>query len=76
MKPEAQWYLVERLAEARAMQRALLPVQSRRDHLRHFAGVLAGFRYLEAVTQEEEHVWRQKMAVALGFTRPDLHCRV
>jgi hypothetical protein len=39
--------------------------------LSHFAGVLAAFRYVGDLTQEEEHAWYRKMLVALGYELPD-----
>ena len=71
MKPEAQWYLVEALGNARAHLGVRDDYESRQLELRYFAGVLAGFRYLEVVTQEEEETWGRKMLVALGYEPPE-----
>ena len=71
MKPEAQWYLVEALGNARARLGIRDDYESKQLGLSHFAGVLAGFRYLDVVTQEEERSWYRKMLVALGYELPD-----
>src|ERR1035441_6508941 len=71
MKPEAQWYLVEALGNARAHLGIRDDYESRQLELRYFAGVLAGFRYLDVVTQEEEQVWYRKMLIALGYDPPE-----
>jgi hypothetical protein len=71
VKPEAQWYLVEALSSARAHLGVRDDYEAKQNQLSHFAGVLSGFRYLGAITQEEEHVWNRKMLVALGYELPD-----
>jgi len=71
MKPEAQWYLVETLARARGNLGMRNDFESKRLELNHFAGVLAGFRYLGAMSQDEEHAWHRKMVVALGHEAPE-----
>ena len=71
MKPEAQWYLVEALASARGQLGIRDDYEAKRTQLSHFAGVLAGFRYLGAVTQEEEQDWYRRMLVVLGYELPD-----
>ena len=71
MKPEAQWYLVEALGNARARLGIRDDYESKQLGLSHFAGVLAGFRYLEVVTQEEEATWNRKMLIALGYEPPE-----
>jgi hypothetical protein len=62
--------LVERLAIARA-QRDQISDASKREQLAHFRGVLEGFRYMGAMTAEEESAWSDKMLLALGITPPD-----
>ncbi len=71
VKPETQWYLVEALANARGQLGIRDDCEAKQIQLSHFAGVLAGFRYLEAVTQEEERDWYRRMLVALGYELPD-----
>ncbi len=71
MEPEAQWYLVEALANARADAGVRDDYETKQKRLSHFAGILAGFRYLDAVTQEEQQTWYRKMLVALGYELPD-----
>ncbi len=67
VEAETQWYLVEALANARAEVGVRDDYEAKQRTLSHFAGVLAGFRYLSAVTQEEEQTWHRKMLVALGY---------
>ncbi len=45
--------------------------EAKQRQLSHFAGVLAGFRYLEVVTHEEQQDWYRRMLVALGYEAPD-----
>ena len=71
MKPEAQWYLVETLANARAGLGMRSDYESRFGNLSHFAGVLAGYRYLGVITQDEENAWSRKMLIALGYAPPE-----
>lgn len=71
MKPEFQWYLVEALSDARAHLGIRDDYEAKKDQLSRFGGVLAGFRYLGAVTQDEENDWRRRMVVALGYQLPD-----
>ncbi len=71
MKPETQWYLAEALSDARGRLGIRDDDGTRRNQLSHFAGVLAAFRYVGDVTQEEEHLWLAKMLVALGYEPPD-----
>jgi hypothetical protein len=66
---ETRWYLIEALMNARSRDAA--DSFRRRHMLSHFAGVLAGFRYQELMTQAEEETWYRKMAIALGWTLPD-----
>lgn len=54
MKPEAQWYLVEALSRVRSHAGMLGGDEAKQIQLSHFGGILAAFRYLEAITQEEE----------------------
>ena len=70
VQAQAQWLLVERLAFARA-QRDQLSDASKREQLTHFRGVLEGFRYMGAMTAEEESVWSDKMLLALEITPPN-----
>jgi hypothetical protein len=71
VKPEAQWYLVEELSRARGHLGIRDDYESKQRQLSHFAGVLAGFRYLGVVTQEEEQDWYRRMLIALGYEVPD-----
>jgi hypothetical protein len=71
VKPEVQWYLVEALSNARGHLGIRDDYESKKNQLSHFAGVLAGFRYLKAVTQQEEEDWYHRMLVGLGYTLPD-----
>jgi hypothetical protein len=41
--------------------------EAKQNGLSHFAGVLAAFRYMGDITQDEEHAWYRKMLVALGY---------
>jgi hypothetical protein len=68
---EAQWYLVEALSSARSHLGIRDHYEAKQNQISHFAGVLAGFRYLGAITQEEEQAWYRKMLVALGDEAPD-----
>jgi hypothetical protein len=65
-----RWYLIDELSRARGD-----PASKRDDEkqrvLGRFAGVLAGFRYLGAITEEEERIWSRKMFRALGYDLPD-----
>ena len=45
--------------------------EAKQNQLSHFAGILAGFRYLGAVTPEEEQDWYRRMLVALGYEPPE-----
>ena len=71
MEAEAQWYLVEALSSARSHLGIRDHYEAKQNQLSHFAGVLAGFRYLGAITQEEEQAWYRKMLVALGYEAPE-----
>ena len=71
MEAEAQWYLVEALSSARGHLGIRDDYEAKQNQLSHFAGVLAGFRYLGFITQEEEQAWYRKMLVALGYEPPD-----
>ena len=67
VKREAQWYLVEALSRARGHRGIRDGYEAKQAQLKHFAGVLAGFRYLGAVTQDEEQDWYSRMLLALGY---------
>jgi hypothetical protein len=71
VKPEAQWYLVEVLSRARGHRGIRDDYEAKQAQLSHFAGILAGFRYLGAATQDEEQDWYHRMLVALGYELPD-----
>jgi hypothetical protein len=71
MEPETQWYLAEALSDARGRRGIRDDYETKQNGLSHFAGVLAAFRYVGGVTQEEEHIWFGKMLVALGYEPPD-----
>jgi len=71
VKPEAQWYLVEALSDARGLRGVRDDYETKQNQLSHFAGVLAAFRYVGDLTQDEEHTWYRKMLVALGYEPPD-----
>ena len=71
VKPEAQWYLVEQLSMARASLGVRNDYEAKRGLHSHFAGVLAAFRYVGDITQDEENEWNRKMLVALGYELPD-----
>jgi hypothetical protein len=71
VEPEAQWYLVEALANARGHLAIRDDFETKQTQLNHFAGVLAGFRYLGALTQDEEQDWYRRMLVALGYEPPE-----
>jgi hypothetical protein len=71
VKPEAQWYFVEALSNARGLLGIRDDYEAKQNGLSHFAGVLAAFRYMRAITQDEEHAWYRKMLVALGYELPD-----
>jgi len=70
MEPETQWYLAEALSDARSRRGIRDDYETKQNQLSHFAGVLAGFRYLGSVTQEEEQLWFRKMLIALGYEPP------
>jgi hypothetical protein len=67
VKDSAQWYLVEMIYRARGRFDVSDSHQTRRDQLSHFAGILAAFRYMGDLTQDEEHDWGNRMRTALGF---------
>jgi hypothetical protein len=71
VKPEAQWYLVEALSRARGHRGIRDDYEAKQAQLGHFAGILAGFRYLGALTQDEEEDWYHRMLLALGYELPD-----
>jgi hypothetical protein len=71
MKPEAQWFLVEALSRARSRSGIPDSYETKQLQLSHFGGVLAAFRYLDAITQEEQQDWRRRMLVALGYEPPE-----
>lgn len=71
VKPETQWYLVEALANARAEVVREDDYEAKQRLLNHFAGLLAGFRYLSEITQDEEQTWFRKMLIAVGYEPPD-----
>jgi hypothetical protein len=71
MEPEAQWYLVEALSSSRGRVGILDSYEAKQIELSHFGGVLAAFRYMEAITQEEQHDWYRRMLVALGYEPPE-----
>ncbi len=71
VKPEAQWYLVEALSRTRGHRRVRDDYEDKQVQLSHFAGILAAFRYLGAVTQAEQQDWYHRMLVALGYELPD-----
>ena len=70
MQPEVQWCLVEILSSARGQAERLDSYEAKQGELRHFGGVLAAFRYLEAITDEEQQDWFRRMLVALGYESP------
>jgi len=63
--------LVEALSRASGHLGLRDDYEFKQRELSHFAGVLAAFRYIGDVTQEEEHDWYRKMLVALGYDTPD-----
>ena len=67
MKAEAQWYLVEQLSMARGLLGIRDDYEAKQNAMAHFAGVLAAFRYVEDLTQDEEHAWYRRMLVAMGY---------
>ena len=71
MRDESRWLLVEALADARTEAGIGDDYESRQRRLSHFAGVLAGFRYLGEITQDEERTWFWRMLVALGYEPPE-----
>jgi hypothetical protein len=50
---------------------AKMTTTARQKQLSHFAGVVAGFRYLGELTQDEEQAWCRKMLVAVGYEPPE-----
>lgn len=71
VKAEAQWYLVEQLSMARGFLGIRDDYEAKQNAMAHFAGVLAAFRYVEDLTQEEEHAWYRRMLVAMGYEPPE-----
>ena len=71
VESEAQWYLVEALSNARGHVGIRDDYEAKQSQLSHFAGVLAGFRYLGALTEAEEQDWYRRMLVSLGYEVPD-----
>jgi hypothetical protein len=66
-----KWYLVETVADARADPLARTEYQAKQARLGHFGGVLAAFRYLQAITEGEQNAWFRRMLLALGYDLPD-----
>jgi hypothetical protein len=66
-----RWYLIDELSRARGNHLAKRDYDQKQRVLGHFAGVLAGFRFLGAITQEEENAWNRKMLGALGYDLSD-----
>ena len=71
VEPEAQSYLVEALSRARTHVGIRDGYGAKQNQQNDFAGVLSAFRYLGAITQQEEHTSNRKMPVALGYELPD-----
>jgi hypothetical protein len=71
VKAEAQWYLVEQLSMARGLLGVRDDYEAKQNALAHFAGVLAAFRYVEDLSQDEEHAWYRRMLVAMGYEPPE-----
>jgi hypothetical protein len=66
-----KWYLIETVANARANLHARKDHEAKQALLSHFGGVLAGFRYLEAITDDDLTTWNRRMSLALGYDLPD-----
>lgn len=62
---------MEQLSAARGLLGIRDDYEAKQNALAYFAGVLAAFRYVGDVTQDEEHTWYRKMLVALGYEPPD-----
>jgi len=71
MKPQVHHYLVEQLANTRADLRHEGNCEFRKHVRSSFSGTLAGFRYLNEITQDEQQLWSARMLVALGHLAPD-----
>jgi hypothetical protein len=69
MRPEAEWLLIENVASAR-VQRGSVDEAEKQRLLTYHHGVLQGFRYLGAITSEEQSAWSIKMVDALGLNPP------
>jgi hypothetical protein len=66
-----KWYLIEAVANARANPYARRDYEAKQALLSNFGGVLAGFRYLQAITDDELSTWNRRMLLALGYDVPD-----
>jgi hypothetical protein len=70
VKPEVQWYLAEALANTRAQVDRPGAADRREVVLAGYVAALRAFKYLEALSEEEERDWHDRMLIALGITPP------
>lgn len=70
VKKEVQWYLAEALANARAKVDRPGAGDRREVVLAGYFAALSAFKYLEALSEDEERDWHNRMLIALGITPP------
>lgn len=70
MKREVQWYLAEALANARAQVDRPGAGERREVVLASYFAALRAFKYLEALSEDDERDWHNRMLLALGITPP------
>jgi hypothetical protein len=71
VREEVQWYLVERLANARAMMGLPEALDRRHSTVVGFGSALDALRYVGELTEEEHRDWSNRMLIAVGVTPPE-----
>jgi hypothetical protein len=71
VREEVQWYLAERLANARAMMGLDDALDRRHLTVAGFGSALDALRYVGELTEEEQKDWFDRMLVAVGITPPE-----
>jgi hypothetical protein len=70
VKREVQWYLAEALANARARVDRPDAGDRREVVLAGYFAALGAFKYLDALSEEEQRDWYNRMLIAVGITPP------
>lgn len=77
MRQEIQWYLAERLANARARREGERTSERTEATMAAFSGALGAFRYLGEISEEEQLDWDKRARAAVGLSpAPTLGGRV